>query len=247
MSLAAMQRDFRAWLLDASSTMQGRLVHAGGLDVYHNAYRVQLVDCLRETFEKLAFWLGEDAFVAAARTHIEQNPPHGWTLGVYGEGFDRTLAALYGDDPEVAELARLEWMLCRAFDGPDAQAASAATLGPVDWDLAVFELVPTFQMANAQTNASAIWSALSAHEPPPGAARLPKPGALLVWRQDFTPCFRSTDAVERDALEKIAHGMSFGELCAHLVAQLGPDAGVERAGALLGQWLQDGLIRADAA
>lgn len=247
MSLAAMQRDFRAWLLDASSTMPVRVVHVAGLDVYHNAYRVQLVDCLRETFEKLVLWLGEDAFVAAARTHIEQNPPHGWTLGIYGEDFDGTLKALYRDDPEVAELARLEWMLCRAFDGPDAQAASLATLGEVDWDLAVLRLVPTFQMAESQTNAGAIWSALAAHEPPPGAARLPTPGTILVWRQDFTPCFRSTDAVERDALEKIVHGMPFGQLCAHLVAQLGPDAGVERAGALLGQWLQDGLIRSNAA
>lgn len=247
MSLAVMQRDFRAWLLDAPSTMPGRVAHAAGLDVYHNAYRVQLVDCLSETFEKLALWLGEDAFVAAARAHIEQNPPQGWTLGIYGEGFDRTLKALYPDDPEVAELARLEWMLCRAFDGQDSEAASPATLGQVDWDVAVFRLVPTFQMEDAQTNAGAIWSALASHQPPPAAIRLPAAGAILVWRQDLTPCFRSTDALEHDALEKIAQGMSFGELCAQLVAQLGPDAGVEKAGALLGQWLQDGLIRANAA
>lgn len=244
MSLAEMQRDFRAWLLDAPSDIERRTVARHGLDVYHNAYRVRLADCLQETFEKVFLWLGEDAFLAAARTHIERTPPHGWTLGIYGAGFDHTLAALYPHDPEVAELARLDWALCRAFDGPDAGAVLPTALGAIDWDRAVLKLVPTVRIFGAETNAGAIWSALSAGDNTPAAAMLPAPGAMLVWRKDFTPCFRTIEAIEHEALGMVTAGNIFGAICAALVERSGPDAGVQQAGAMLGQWLQNGLIGA---
>jgi hypothetical protein len=244
MSLAEMQRDFRAWLLDAPNGIERRATPRCGLDVYHNAYRVQLADCLRETFEKVFLWLGEDAFLVAARTYIEGTPPHGWTLGAYGADFDRTLAALYPGDPEVAELARLDWALCRAFDGPDARTVLPAALGATDWDRAVLRLVPTTRIFGAATNAGAIWSALTAGDTPPAAAMLPAPGAMLVWRQDFTPCFRTIEAIEQEALELVTAGKTFGAVCSALVAKLGPDAGVQQAGTMLGQWLHNGLVRA---
>lgn len=242
MSLAAIQRDFRCWLIDAPNQMKTKTIAGSGLDVYHNAYRVRLTDCLRETFEKVLLWLGEEAFLEAARDHIERTPPHGWTLGVYGMGFDHTLRTLYPDDPEVADLARLDWALCRAFDGADADTVASTGLVEIDWDLAVLRLIPTVRIFDTVTNAGAIWSALSAGENPPAVAVLPAPGAILVWRQDLTPCFRTVDAIEHQALKMIAAGKTFGAVCAALVARSGPDTGVQQAGAMLGQWLHDGLI-----
>jgi hypothetical protein len=246
MTLAALQRDFRKSLIDEPAGM-GQWVDKGarpGLAIYHNAYRVQLVDCLLETFEKTHLWLGDDAFTEAARTHIESTPPYGWTLGIYGEGFECTLAALYPDDPEVAELAWLDWALSRAFEGQDAPPLDPVTLQDADWDNAVLKLVPTFRLRSACTNAGAIWSALSAESDVPAAAMLPEPGAMLVWRQEFTPCFRTIEAIERDALRLIEAGESFGALCSILIERSGEDAGVTQAGALLGQWIGDGLIAA---
>jgi hypothetical protein len=244
MNLAAMQRDFRGWLTDAPAAME-QWVDADarpGLAVYHNAYRVQLVDCLRDTFEKTLLWLGDDAFTDAAREHIESTPPHGWTLGVYGDGFGQTLGGLYPDDPEVAELAWLDWALGRAFEGGDAAPVTPHVLAEVDWDTAGLVLSPTMQIAAARTNAGAIWSALSAQDDPPVAAMLPELGAMVVWRQDFTPCFRTVGAIEAFALERIVAGATFGTLCHALIERCGEDAGVSQAGALLGQWIGDGLI-----
>lgn len=244
MSLAELQRDFRNMLVDAPSNLDRWIDETAqnGLGVYHNAYRVQLADCLRETFEKTLLWLGDDAFTAAAHVHIETTPPHGWTLGVYGEGFDSTLARLYPDDPEVAELAWLDWALSRVFEGPNAPPLDAGALLDVDWDNAVLKLVPTFRLGGACTNSSAIWSALSAEGEPPAAAMLPEPAAMLVWRQQFTPCFRTIELIERDALELISAGATFGALCLALIEKCGEEAGVAQAGALLGQWIKDGLI-----
>jgi hypothetical protein len=244
MSLLALQRDFRRWLIDLPVTMEYWVDEdaRAGLDVYHNAYRVQLTECLRGTFEKTLLWIGEDAFIDAARIHIERTPPHGWTLGAYGDGFDRTLAELYPDDSEVTELAWLDHALGRAFESPDATPIAPEALADVDWDNARLSLTPTLQIADAHTNAGAIWSALAAEETPPAPAMLSVPGAMLIWRQEFTPCFRTVEAVERDALTLILAGISFGALCAMLIDRRGAEQGVAQAAALLGQWIGEGLI-----
>ena len=245
MTLLAMQRSFRSALLgdlgDLATHFEDEAA-AKGLAVYHNAYRVQLVDCLRETFERLDAWLGSEAFTLAALVHIAENPPHGWTLGVYGEGFDATLARLYPDDPEVAELAWLEWALSKAFAGADASPLAATDLPAIEWDDARLDFVPTIEIGKASTNAGAIWSALSAGEMPPAAERLLAPAALLIWRQDFTPSFRTIDEGEHQALARMLSGATFGELCLEQVSRWGEDEGVNRAGKLLGQWLHDGLV-----
>ncbi|MBJ7376072.1 DNA-binding domain-containing protein [Sphingobium sp.] len=244
MSLAAMQRDFAGWLTDRPGSMAAWVDGAAqaGLDVYHNAYHMRLADCLHEMFEKTALWLGDEAFMTAARAHIDGRPPHGWTLGVYGDGFDRTLARLYPDDREVEELTWLDHALTRTFEGRDADPVSAERLAGVDWDEASLIFVPTLSIGPAITNAGAIWSALAAQEQPPAAAMLPEAGAMLVWRQGFTPCFRAIGTVEADMLADAVAGASFSALCASLIDRLGEEAGVRAAGALLGQWIGEGLI-----
>ncbi|QNQ08452.1 HvfC/BufC N-terminal domain-containing protein [Sphingomonas alpina] len=244
MSLIALQRDFRRHLLDGPGAVEGWIAPGAlaGLHVYHNAYRVQLTDCLAETYPQLQAWLGGSGFVDAARHHIEHMPPSGWTLGVYGAGFDRTLAGLHPDDPEIAELATLEWMLAEAFAGADAVAQPPGAIAGVDWDKARLRFVPTLRIESARTNAGAIWSALSAGAAPPAAAILPEPAAMLVWRQDFTPCFRTVEKVECEALHMLASGKGFADLCGWLVAAHGEAVGVAHAGAMLGQWFADGLV-----
>jgi hypothetical protein len=248
MSLIALQRDFRRHLLDGAGAVEDWIAPGAlaGLHVYHNAYRVQLTDCLAETYPQLHAWLGGPGFVEAARCHIERTPPSGWTLGVYGAGFDCTLAGLYPDDPEVPDLASLEWMLAEACEGADAVALPSAAIAGIDWDAARLSFVPTLRIASARTNAGGIWSALSAGTAPPAATLLPEPAAMLVWRQDFTPCFRTIEAIECDALQ-MAADTGFADLCAMLVAARGEEAGVMLAGAMLGQWFTDGMVKGCAA
>jgi len=238
--LARLQEQFRDHLLDRPSDIAAEI--EGDLAVYHHAYRAQLLNCLRDTFEKTWSWLGDDGFEAAARAHIEAHPPSAWTLNVYGEGFDRTLAGLYPDDPEVSELARLEWTLRRAFDGPDADPVEQAALASVDWDQAVLYFVPTLRLGTVTTNCAALWSALAAGDAPPPAERLPAPCGLRVWRQGLSVQFRSLDPAEERALRLALGGADFPELCGVLAADLGEQDGPAEIGRILSLWLQDGMI-----
>ena len=245
MTLLSLQRDFRKALLgevDDAATCIGAETASAGVEVYHYAYRAQLIECLRETFEKLHAWLGEEAFATAALAHIADHPPHGWTLGAYGEGFDVTLSRLYPGDPEVAEMAWLEWSLSIAFSGRDATVIAADTLAKIDWDHARLAFAPTLQLGKTTTNVGAIWSALSTGDVPPAATTLPAPAALIVWKQDYSPSFRTIDEDEETALIQMLGGATFGDLCSLQIEHRGVEEGVSRAGMLLGQWLHDGLI-----
>lgn len=243
MSLAELQQTMRAWLtgdeLAASRFGQGA---RAGLDVYQNNYRAQLVACLAETFARVKAWLGDDAFLAAAARHIDAVPPNGWTLDNYGRDFSRTLRALYPSDPEVVELAWLDRALADAFVGPDVTPVSMASVASIDWDGAIFRFTPTLRLGRMITNATAIWSMLAANSEPPKVERLPRAATVLVWRREWTSCFRTIDDSESAAIESALTGATFGKLCAAVIETFGEQEGVKIVGGYLARWLQDELI-----
>jgi hypothetical protein len=249
MKLLDMQRSFRDWLTAESNEAAARLgsTAAPGLAVHLNTYRSQLLACLGETFGVVRAWLGETAFEAAAATHIDRVPPSSWTLDAYAHDFPDTLNDLYPADPEVGELARLERVLAAIFVVTDCTPVTPGSLDQadweqIDWDQAIVHLVPGFTLLPVTTNAAAIWSAISNGLPPPPVASLDLPALLAVWRNGFTPTFRTLDPAEAVALEQIAGGITFGSLCALMVERCGAVEGPQLCGAWLGQWLRDGLI-----
>lgn len=244
MSLLDTQRAFRSYLLDQPGTIAWHVTgrSAPSLAVYHNAYRAQLVAALRDSFERTWAWLGDDGFEAVARAHVAEVPPSSWTLNDYGRGFPDTLARLHPGDPEVAEIAALDWALRRVFDGPDAAPIAPERLASVDWESAVLVLAPTLTTLTVTTNAAALWSAMANGETPPAPAQLPGSVVIRVWRDGLSPRFVTIDAGEVAALAAVQGGATFAGLCEALARTVGVEAAVERAGALLGAWLGDGLV-----
>ncbi|MBS0503019.1 MAG: putative DNA-binding domain-containing protein [Proteobacteria bacterium] len=244
MTLLDLQRDFLGFLLDEPSDIPVAVGGSSGpgLAVYHNAYGGQLVECLKDSYERLWAWLGDEAFEAAARRHIAAHPPHSWTLADYGVKFSETMADLYPDDPEVAEIAALDWALRRAFDGPDAPAFDRQQLAAVDWDEAVIAFVPTLTLLPVKTNCGAIWNAIAAEEEVPAAEFLPEPGWVRVWRVGLQPHFASIETAEMGAIQLASSGMSFARLCDRLSEEIGVETAVDAAGRYLASWVQDQMI-----
>jgi hypothetical protein len=244
MMLAELQQDFRSWLVAASGESAIRLGGGGmaGLSVYQNNYRAQLVGCLEEAFPQLKAWLGDDAFLSASITHIDNHPPRSWTLDAYASDFWITLSGLYPDNPDVNELAWIENALSDAFVAPDARPLSVESLAMIDWDSARLRLTPSFMSRAATTNAESIWSALWEGVPPPEGEMLAHPGGLIVWRRQFISCLRQVDALEHEALLHLQENGHFAALCDMLVERLGNTDGVAKAGELLAGWLGKELI-----
>jgi hypothetical protein len=242
MNLLALQQDFRLWLEHEDDEAASRLGGGDGLQVYLNNYRASLMACLTENHGKLALWLGEEAFQQAMIAHIQTSLPSSWTLDDYGADVPQTLARLYPDDPEIADLARLERALTDAFVGPDHTPPDPNLWAGVDWDAAVLTFAPTVKLIEMRSNATDIWSALNAGTPPPAATHFPNATACLVWRQEFISCFRPLDPVEQDAITCAMNGMSFADLCQRLSDRLGPEAGAAAAGELLARWIRDQIV-----
>ena len=174
MSLLALQSAFRAWLPsreNSSPSLFGDSC-APGLRVYRNNYRSQLINCLEHSFPRVREWLGPEAFLSVCTGHVDSVAPGSWTIDAYALGLLPTLAKHYPSDPDVTELAWLEWALGEAFISRDEAAVSAEDLDSVDWDNAVLHFVNSATVRPAQTNAGQIWAALADRQLPPAAERL---------------------------------------------------------------------------
>lgn len=246
MKLADIQRGFTAYIQNDEQAELGTIAPHSlrGLPVYHYAYRASLIAALRDVFERTHGWLGDAQFDDAARAHIARHPPNSWTMSDYGLGFDASLASLYPENPEVAELAWIDWSLRIAFNGPDAMPLDVAGLADVDWDAARLHLAPTLVMRPVTTNCAALWGALTDDNPaPPAAEILDTPVMLSVWRHDLMPRFHSVTDEEHGALLMAQKGVSFGAICAALGEGDDDAAAVaERVGAMLGRWIAEGIL-----
>lgn len=240
MTLATQQRDFLAEIA-ADDDLPSSSV---GMAIYRNAYRGRLSDALTTGFERTRRWVGEDAFEQAAAHYILSHPPRQWTLDRFGEDFPALLAALFADDPEVADLAWLEWQLQQAFAAPDApvlttQDLADANLGEDDWARLGFAMAPGFSARAVTSDIAGLWPQLS--DDLTTATHLPLPVTcwLIVWRKDFAPHYRTLEAAEWESLSALASGASFGEV----VAKAGEDR-LPQFGAWFAAWLNDGLLSA---
>lgn len=242
MNLKELQQAFSAHLRGEGGPPAD--ARAEGMAVYAHAYRSQLMQCLRETFEKTRLWIGDAAFDEAAGAYIKHHPPCAWTLDAYGDRFATYLDSAWPNDPDVGELAWLDWTLRRAFAGPDETPVAMAALAEVDWDEAVFTFASTLRWRHVQSHAAAIWRAMDEDALPPDSPRTAVPLALRVWRQGLNTRFASMSATEAACLDLGTMGASFGEICADLSRRIGDEAATAAAGGMLGDWLRDGLILA---
>ena len=251
MILAAVQQRFHATVtgLDPAAVLDWPSEMRAGLAVYRTAYRSRLLDCLRGGFDKCRKWIGDEGFDAAAAHHLILHPPASWTLDDVGRGFSETLAALFPDDPEVEELAWLEWQMQQVFTASDepvlaaAQFADrAATYGEDDWLDLRLTFVPTLRTRIVKSDCAALWTAIDQQAEIPPLDVSGKVATLLVWRSELRSHFRLLGDDEAVGLALMQGGATFEELCAALVVTCGDEQGVAAAGTMLGRWMTDALV-----
>lgn len=257
--LLRMQNAFLACLLDDAAPLPSGWPVASGLNdrqaagmaVYRNAYRARLIDVLRNTFERTARLAGDDAFNQAAAHHLITHPPASWTIDLAGKGFSETCACLFANDPDVAELAWLEWEMHRVFTAADAApltaaefAAATANFDAGQWENLRLELLPGTALRPVTHDLVKLWEALADPLQVPEAETLREPQWVLLWREGEQPVFVLVAEAEGLALAEMQRGGTFGSVCAALShdAEAAADAAA-RAGAMLLNWLRLGLVR----
>ncbi|OYX52015.1 MAG: hypothetical protein B7Y97_03940 [Sphingomonas sp. 32-66-10] len=250
-ALAQLQDAFIACLHDDGAPLPPGLdaTRAAGMAVYRNGYRARLLDVLAETYPRTARLVGVEAFHQAAAHHLIAHPPSAWTIDRAGEGFADTCADLFAHDPDVAELAWLEWAMQCAFTAADATplthagfAAATAAFDAADWEQLVLEPIAGTALRPVTHDLPRLWCSLSNESGHATVERLEARHWLLVWREGEEAVFALLPDHEGVALAAAVGGASFGEICAGLAERLGQGEAAAAAGAILNHWLQMGVI-----
>ncbi len=253
--LAKLQADFQAYLLDDAkgSSFNKAIVDdekVGAekrLSIYHDAYRLRIVEALANVYPQLKALLGDVLFNKIARDYITVYPSTYRNLRWYGSQMGAHLLSTLSQHPIAAEMADFEWALSLAFDAEDVPELSLqhlAEIPPEQWADLSFEFQPAIKVIQTSWNTIPVWQALEAEETPPKPAQESQTQTWIIWRKDFNSQFRLMTETEIAALMYMIEGATFGAICERLEAEMDGDKAMTLAAQFLAGWLQDGMISA---
>jgi len=249
--LAELQRDMQRHVLEGDAAIAAAVngtaavPAATRLGVYSNAYRIRLADALGDNMPNLRAFLGEQEFGAVAARYIDEHPSQYASIRWFGDRLAHELERWQPERPWLAELARWEWALAASFDAQDAPAAgieSLAAVPPGDWGELRLEFHRSVQQLELQTNAQALFKALTEQQSPPQPALLDDPQPWLLWRQDLKTQYRSLEPAEAAALAVVRDGGTFAEMCEALCEWHDADAVPLIAAGMLKRWIVEELL-----
>jgi len=252
-SLAELQRHFQHFVVAGSGDV-GEHVAAPDegtrrqrLAIYADAYALRLEEALRADYRGLHAWLGDGEFRRLTRDYLPAHPSHYRSIRWFGAHLEEFLATVPGwrNQPQLAEMARLDWALSLTLDAADAPALEIghmAAIPPEDWPGLTFRLHPAVRRLDLRWSVPALRIALLAGERPPAAVAGPEPIAWLIWRGDLKARFRSLPIHEAWALDTAARGVCFANICEGLCQWLAPADSALEAATLLKRWVVDGLL-----
>ena len=222
-----------------------RLSAVERLDIYADMYFYRIRDCLKEDFGAVCAVVGEAAFHNLTTDYLLVHPSTHFSLRYVGRHLPKFVRghALIERWPFLADLAALEWAIMEAFDAPDAEPITPAALTaipPQRWAELRFHVTPSLKLLRLDWPVHEVWTQTQRQEEV-GYVRAHQT-VIRVWRQDFRVFHRSIDLTEAAALDALASGATFGDICEPIAAAVGDAAAVERAAGFLRDWLADGLL-----
>jgi uncharacterized protein (UPF0276 family) len=252
-ALAATQRTLADHLLDraldrpadAAALLAGPADPAERLGIYHRAYRLRLAEVLGDSFTKTRLYMGSDAFDADAQAFAVEQPPLVRSLNRYGAELPAWFARRYPGNPELQQLAQLDWDLRACFDGADVPALGLAEVqadAASAWLARPAPLHPSLVLRPVSHNVVQLWKAIDADAEVPEALPLSELATLLVWRRGLQPHFQSLDAGQAAFLRALHRGDCITTAVEGLAAQPGL---AEALPAWLQEALAEGWLRAD--
>lgn len=216
------------------------------LGVYANAYRLRLLEVLGNDYPALKAYAGEERFERFGRDYLAAHPSDTPSVRWFGRHLPAFLKqGEWAADGMLADLAAFEWAKGEVFDAPENESleiAAVAAVPPESWPQMRLLLHPALRRLRLRANAPELFLAHEAGEALP-EARAEEPRGWLLWRDAALDIsWRSLEADEEAALQAVADGRSFGDICELLCEWVEPEEAAMHAAGLLKRWVFDGLI-----
>lgn len=254
MDLKTLQQQFMAHLLgqpsDVEETIESTTMMSAHdrLHIYANAYRMRLKEALHTDYEKLHSYLGDAQFDALLERYIDAYPSHTTSLRYFSIALPTLLeqAAPYNQFPEVVELAKIEQTFANSFDAGNSQTLTLESFASIPehaWPSLQLSFQPSLQIVSCQTNAFAIWKALSDNEMPPQKEVAQDLSYWVVWRRsDLITHYRPVSVTEHDGLTAMLAGENFAQLCERMLAYFSEQETPMQAIGFLQGWVQEEML-----
>jgi hypothetical protein len=214
--------------------------------IYGEAYLARLTGVLAEDFVAVRALVGCAGFEGLVRGYLIDHPSRSFTLSLLGRHLPDWLAAR-GDDhsSSLADVARVELAMARAFDAPRETALTPAAFAAegVDPDptLRIVAAHEILDLAHAANDAVTAARAGEHVEPP-----LRRTTRILVWRKDHVVWRRELSPAAFALLRAIERGAALSRAIDEAWSASGRELdGLEdRIPRWLAEWSEDGLFAA---
>lgn len=258
-TLAELQTELQDFLLDKKSQTDDLTLETPAfsrqdrLAIYHNAYRLRLIDALSTDFPALKYYVGEDWFEKLTTQFIQACPSNHPSLRWLGEklpGYLRERSE-WRDKNSLIELAEFEWAQITAFDAADTTPITIddiRSLPPERWMTLQLEFHPSLQLLNFFSNAPEKWSFAIKNEMQAKndttieTKTNAEIQAWLIWREDLQVVYRPLEKPEAWALNAFLNSRNFSDVCEGLCEWLDEEKVPLQTAQYLQQWTQGGLI-----
>jgi hypothetical protein len=216
------------------------------LGIYHDAYRLRLVEVLGKDYPVLRKYLGDESFDGAALAYLTAHPSTFRNVRWFGRRFAEFLRSTppHAQRPMLAELAQFEWSLGLAFDAAESEPVRFEEVAAVPaqlWPEMRFLPQAALHVLDLSTNAVAIWKKI-AGEDGLEVQTPTEPVSWALWRKDHTPFFRSLERDEAWALKALLAYESFESICDGLCQWTAEGNAAARAAGVLRNWVDEGWI-----
>lgn len=210
------------------------------LDVYRNAYYIRLQEALAHDFPILLAVMGDDVFGREMASYLQAHPSTASSLRYIGQHLSQWF--YQHNKPELADVAKLEWAVLKAFDAADAEvmlSESLQSILPEHWEQLRFTLQPSVTLLKTSINAMSLWSAHLKKAPLPDI-QFEHSESLVVSRASDGPVVRAIPPTHYIFYEALAESRTLGEVCEYL-ARIEPQSDVSYIAAqCLSQALSNG-------
>ena len=256
--LAKLQHTFQNCVLKPGQSTSNAWVSASGrvtpeaqLSIYSYAYHARLNEVLENDYPAILIAIGDEDFNQLAANYIEAHPSHYFSLRDFGAQLANFIAALIQQQtkwqkmPWLYELALFEWNLGQAFDAADDTLFTEHDMSIIaaeTWPELRFHLHSSVQRLDFEWNIIEMWQGLTDETPTEVIATKEASSPWLIWREKLTTRFRSMQPDEQIALDKLAKGGDFTDICKELASIIDEDKVPMHAASLLKGWISQSLI-----
>ncbi len=217
------------------------------LQIYHEAYRLRLIDALRNDYPAIEAYLGDEEFITLATEFIAEYPSHHPSLRWLGEKLSNFLRhhMHWKEHIEVVELAEFEWRQVMTFDAADTPLTTIdelRSLPPEQWMTLKLELHPSLQLMYCYSNAPTLWNSLTKDETAISIDLSQEAQTWLMWRENLQVVYRPIGTTEAWALNAFLTQKNFADVCEGLCEWIAAEQVPAQVAQYLQHWIRGGLV-----